>query len=187
MNQTPKRILSPVRIAIFGCVILAMLHVILLGGTYLRQNAAKTLQDDRAAIEQNYTEMIGMNEEQRSTLQTQLEVAHAEVADLQASFPNLGAPFAIYPRGMDLSRSSDVNLQSISSISKDFQETVSGTIQTERYSVELNGSLISCLTFIKQLEQASLDTVGLEYATFWPEEELCSLEIITVGHPPTAE
>ena len=187
MNQTPKRILSPVRIAIFGCVILAMLHIILLGGTYLRQSAAKTLQADRSAIEQNYTEIIGMNEEQRSDLQAQLEVAQAEVADLQASFPNLGAPFAIYPRGMDLSQNSDVNLQSISSISKDLQETVSGTIQTERYSVGLKGSLISCLTFIKQLEQTSLDTVGLEYATIYPEEELCSLEIITVGYPLTGE
>ena len=187
MNQTPKRILSPVRIAIIGCVILAMLHAILLGGTYLRQTAAKTLQENRTAIEQNYAMIIVMNEEQRSVLQSQLEVAQAEVADLQASFPNLGAPFAIYPRGMDLSLSSDVNLQSISMISKDLHETVSGTIQTERYSVELNGSLFSCLTFINQLEQAGLDTVALEYATIWTEEELCSLEIITVGHPPTTE
>ncbi len=187
MNNKSKRIFSPMRTAILGSVILAMLHIILLGGTYQRRTAAEKIQSDRAALDQNYAALKQINEEQLSALQSELELIQAEVADLQSSFPELGASFAIFHRGMDLSQSSGVNLDSISHLGSDLQETVSGNIQTDNYSIELTGLLESCLTFIQKLESAGMDTVTMEYVSIWPEEELCSLEIKTVGYPGVEE
>jgi hypothetical protein len=164
-----------------------MLHLILLGGAFLRRSAAKTLQENRLTIEENNQWIKEKNEEQYRELKAELDLIQAEVNDLQASFPNLGAPFAIFPKGMDLAQNSQVELQSISSNGVEIQETTSGTVQTERYSIELNGSLSACLTFIRQLEQAGMETVALEYLAIYPEEELCSLEIMTVGYSQTME
>ena len=187
MNKQSKRIFSPMRTAILGSVILALLHVILLGGTYQRKAAAEKIRSDIAELDQNYTALKQINEEQLSALHSELELIQAEVADLQSSFPELGVPFAIYHRGMDLSQSSGVDLDSISHLGSDLQETVSGKIQTDNYSIELTGLLESCLTFIQKLERAGMDTLTMEYVSIWPEEELCSLEIKTVGYPGVEE
>ncbi len=187
MNNKPKRVFSPIRIAILGSVILAMLHIILLGGTYQRKTASEKMQSDIATLDQNYAAIEQISKEQLSDLQSELELIQAEVAELQSSFPELGAPFAIYHRGMDLSRSSEVDLKGISLLGSDLQETVSGNIQTDTYSIEATGLLESCLTFIHKLESAGLDTVTMEQVSIRPEEELCSLEIKTVGFPGVEE
>lgn len=187
MNKKSKRVFSPIRTAILGSVILAMLHIILLGGTYQRRVAVEKIQSDYAALDQNYAELKQISEEHLSALQSELDLIQAEVADLQSSFPELGAPFAIYHRGMDLSQSSGVDLNGISHLESDLQETVSGNIQTDNYSIELTGLLESCLTFIQKLERGGVDTVTMEYVSIWPEEELCSLEIKTVGYPGVEE
>ena len=175
------------RTAIRGSVILAMLHIILLGGTYQRKAAAEKIQSDSAALDQNHAALKQLNEERVSALRFELGLVQAEVDELQSSFPEPGAPFAIYHRGMDLSESSGVSLDSISHLGSDLQETVSGNIQTDNYSIELTGLLESCLTFIQKLESAGLDTVSMEYVSIWPEEKLCSLEIKTVGYPGVEE
>lgn len=175
------------RTAILGSAILAMLHIILLGGTYQRRAAAEKIQSNSAVLNQNYAELKQISEEQLSALQSELELVQAEVADLQSSFPELGAPFAIYHRGMDLSQSSGVNLNSISHLGSNLQETVTENIQTDNYSIELTGLLESCLTFVQKLEKAGMETVIMEYVGIWPEEELCSLEIKTVGYPGVEE
>ena len=187
MNNKSKRIFSPMRTAILGIVILAMLHIILLGGTYQRRAAAEKIRSDSAELDQNYAALKQINEEQVSSLQSELELIQAEVAELQSSFPELGAPFAIYHRGMDLSQSSGVELDSISHLGSDLKETASGNIQTDNYSIELTGLLESCLTFIQKLESAGMDTLTMEYVSIWPEEELCSLEIKTFGFPGVEE
>ncbi len=187
MNKKSKRIFSPMRTAILGSVILAMLHIILIGGTYQRRAAAEKTQSDSAELDQNYAVLKQISEEQLSALHSELELIQAEVAELQSSFPELGAPFAIYHRGMDLSQSSGVGLDSISHLGSNFQETASGNIQTDNYGIELTGLLESCLTFIQKLEGAGLDTLSMEYISIWPEEELCSLEIKTVGYPGVEE
>ena len=187
MNNKSKRIFSPMRAAILGSVILAMLHIILLGGTYQRRAAAEKIRSDSGELDQNYAALKQINEEQVSSLQSELELIQAEVAELQSSFPELGTPFAIYHRGMDLSQSSGVGLDSISHLGSDIKETASGNIQTDKYNIELTGLLESCLTFIQKLESAGMDTLTMEYVSIWPEEELCSLEIKTVGFPGVEE
>ena len=187
MNKKPKRIFSPIRTAILGSVILALLHIILLGGTYQRRTAAEKIQSDRATLDQNYAALKQISGEQLSALQSELELIQAEVANLQSSFPELGAPFAIYHRGMDLSQSSGVDLDGISHLGSELQETDTGNIQTDNYSIELTGLLESCLTFIQKLESSGMNTVTMEYVSIWPEEKLCSLEIKTVGYPGVEE
>jgi len=187
MNNKSKGIFSPMRAAILGSVILALINIILLGGAYQRRVAAEKIQSDRITLDLNYTELREINDEQLSALRFELGLVQAEVDDLQSSFPELGAPFAIYHRVMDLSQSSGVGLDSISHIGSDLQETALGNIQTDNYSIELTGLLESCLTFIQKLESAGMDTLTMEYVSIWPEEELCSLEIKTVGFPEVEE
>jgi len=187
MNNKSKRVFSPMRTAILGSVILAMLHIILLGGTYQRRTAAEKIQSASAELDQNYAALKQISDEQVSALRFELGLIQAEVDDLQSSFPELGAPFAIYHRGMDLSQSSRVNLDSISLLESDIQETTLGNIQTNNYSIELTGLLESCLTYIQKLESAGMDTLTMKYVSIWPEEELCSLEIKTVGYPGVEE
>lgn len=187
MNKKPKRVFSPMRTAILGSAILAMLHIILLGGSYQRSVAAEKIQSDIAELDQNYAALKLISEKQVSSLQSELALIQAEVDDLQSSFPELGAPFAIYHRGQDLSQSSGVDLDSISLLGSDIQETASGNIQTNNYSIELTGLLESCLTYIQKLESAGMDTLTMEYISIWPEERICSLEIKTVGYPGVEE
>jgi len=187
MNNKSKRIISPLRTAILGSVILAILHIILLGGTYQRSVAAEKIRSDSAELDQNYAALKLINEEQVSSLQSELDLIQSEVAELQRTFPELGGAFAIYHRVMDLSQSSGVELDSISHLGNDLQETTSGNIQTDNYSIELTGPLESCLTFVQKLEEAGMDTLTMEYISIWPEEELCSLELKTIGYPGVEE
>jgi len=187
MNNKSKRIFFPLRTAILGSVILAMMHIFLLGGTYQRSVAAENIQSNTAELDQNYAALKQISDEQVSALRLELGLIQAEVDDLQRSFPELGAPFAIYHRGLDLSQSSGVDLDSISLLGSDIQETTSGNIQTNNYSIELTGLLESCLTYIQKLESAGMDTLTMEYISIWPEEKLCSLEIKTIGYPGVEE
>ncbi|MGB2965522.1 MAG: hypothetical protein WBB69_16225 [Anaerolineales bacterium] len=187
MKQKQTRAFSPLRIGIFGSVILALLHLILLGYIFQRRNATSQLIADRMALEENYSNLQDINQEQINIFQTELDTVQAEIVELEASFPELGAPFAIYRRGMDLSQKSQVNLQNISYLGRDLQELLSGPIIADSYSIRLNGSLTACITFIKNIEEAGMDTVSMESATIWPEEELCSLDLITIGLPTALE
>lgn len=164
-----------------------MLHIILLGGTYQRRAAAEKIQSDIAELDQNYAALKLISDEQVSALRLELGLIQAEVDDLQRTFPELGGAFAIYHRVMDLSQSSGVDLDSISLLGSDVQETASGNIQINNYNIELTGLLESCLTFIQKLESAGMDTLTMEYLSIWPEEKLCSLEIITIGYPGVEE
>jgi len=187
MNNKSKRVFSPMRAAILGSAILAMLHIILLGGTYQRRAAAEKIRSASAALDQNYAELKQISEEQLSALQSELELVQAEVTGLKSSFPELGAPFAIYHRGMDLSQSSGTKLDSISHLGSNLQETAAENMRIDNYSIELVGSLESCLAFVQKLEIAGMETVTMEYVSILPEEELCSLEIKTVGYQGVEE
>jgi len=182
MNNKPKRVFSPIRTAILGSAILAVLHIILLGGTYQRKAATEQIQSDIATLDQNYSAIEQISEEQLSALQSELELIQAEVDELQSSFPELGAPFAIYHRAMDLSQNSGVDLTEISHLGSELQETADGNIKTVTYNIELTGPLDSCLTFVQNLEEAGINTVIMEDLNIWPEEKNCSLEIKTVGY-----
>ncbi len=186
MNQKPSKI-SVLRIGIIASVIAAMLNVILLGATFQRVSASKQIEADTQVLEENYSELVKVNQEQLDDLQNELSLLNAEVSELEASFPELGSSFALYQRALGLSNKSNVDLRSISRLASDIQETTSGTILFNDYNIELSGTLVDCFTFIEEIETAGMDTVVMQYASFWPEETLCSLEIKTMGIPAVLE
>lgn len=181
MNQPRTSLTSPRRIVIVLCVILGLLHVILLGWTLQRQSASTQLSDDRLVLEDNLDQLQQINQDQLDELQEELDMIQAEVATLETSFPDLGIPFAIYRRGMDLAQSSQMELLEISLINSETLETVSGLVVKNQYKIETQGSLENCLVFIDNLEKAGLDTISLEFASLIPAESRCSLEISTLG------
>jgi cell division protein FtsB len=186
MNRFQSKI-SVLRIGIIASVIAAMLNVILLGTTFQRRSASKQIEADSQVLEENYAELIKVNQEQLDDLQNELSLINAEVSDLEESFPELGSSFALYQRAPGLSNKSNVDLRSISRLGSDLQETTSGPIFIDDYKIELRGALVDCFKFIEEIETAGMDTVVMQYASFWPEESLCSLEIKTTGIPPVLE
>jgi len=187
MRNESKKIFSPLRFAILGSVILGLLHIILLGGIYQWNNAVQKFQSEQDALTQNLNTLQNINDEQISALRFELSLIQSEVDELQKSFPDIGAAFAIFHRGLDLSESSGITLDSIIHQGSELQEMVSGNFQADFYSIELTGNLETCLAFIEKLEKAGLDTVTMELANIWPEEKICSLEIKTVSYPTNQE
>jgi hypothetical protein len=177
-----KRIqLSGLRIGIIASVIVAMLHIILIGGTVQRRWAIRQLETDQQVLEENLALLEEIDQAQLEQLQLELDQVNAEITELQTSFPELGAPFDLYHRITSLSEESGVTLQAISRINAERQDTPTGAIISEQYNIELGGELTSCILFIDELEKAGQDTIMVLQTNIWPEEGLCLLEIQTNG------
>lgn len=183
MNQPKSRFITPRRIVIFICVILGLIHVTLLGWTLQRRSASTQLAEDRLVLEDNLGQLQQINQDQLDDLQGELENVQAEITALEASFPELGAPFAIYRRGLDLAQQSQLALLEISLVGSETLETASGLIVKKEYNIETQGSLENCLDLIDSLEKEGLDSVILEFASIIPAESQCSLKISTLGYP----
>ncbi|HDD56322.1 MAG TPA: hypothetical protein ENG59_08780 [Chloroflexi bacterium] len=183
MNHPKSRFLSARRIVIIISVILGLVHVILFGWTLQRRSASAELNESKLVLEENLDQLQRINQDQLDALRGELEDIQAEITALEASFPELGAPFAIYRRVLDLTQDSQLALLEISLVSSETLETASGLILKKDYRIETQGSLENCLDFLDNLEQAGLDTVSLKFASIIPAESLCSLEISTLGYP----
>ena len=183
MKQPKSNRISLRRIAIIFSVILGLAHVILLGWTLQRQNAASQLAGDEAVLAENLDQLQLINQAELDSLQAELEVIQTEITDLENSFPVLGAPFAIYQQGYNLALQNQLDLLELSLITTDQLETFAGLVVKEQYNIELTGSLGSCLAYLEDLEHAGADTIILDYANFLPADNRCSLEISTLGHP----
>jgi hypothetical protein len=183
MNQTNSRILTPRRIVIFFCVILGLLHVILLGWTLQRNQAASQLTEDILILQENLDQLQEINQDQLDDLQEELSAILADVSSLEASFPELGAPFALYRRGLGLAQDNQVELLEITLTGSESVDTMSGKILRNQFNIETSGSLVNCLSFLDALERAGQDTIILEFANFKPGQNQCSLEISTLGFP----
>ncbi|TFG49358.1 MAG: hypothetical protein E4H33_02440 [Anaerolineales bacterium] len=185
MNRKNK--LSGIRVGLIFSLIAAMLNLIFLGGASLRQKAAEQLELDHSTLEENFTQLEKVNQDQLDALRADLEIIQAEVVELEASFPELGAPFDVFSRGLELAQASQLDLISIYAVNSELQETASGILLFEEYDLELNGSLINCLTFIEKIETAGLDSVVMQSAGIFPADGICSLEIKTMGYPSSLQ
>lgn len=178
---------SGIRVGLILSLITAVVNLIFLGSVNLRQKATKQLETDRLALEENFSELEKINRDQLDALQEDLISIQVEVLELEASFPELGAPYDVFTRGLDLAKASQLNLLSISSANSELQETASGVLIFEEYDIELIGTLINCLTFIEKIEAAGLDSVVMQYAGILPVEGICSLEVKTMGYPTVVQ
>jgi hypothetical protein len=178
-----KSRLSGIQVGLILSLITAMVNLIFLGSVSLRQKATKQLETDRQALEENFSELEKVNRDQLDVLQEDLDSIQAEVVELETSFPELGAPFDVFNRGLELAEANQLNLLSISSANLELQETASGVLIFEEYDIELIGTLVNCLTYIEKIEAAGLDSVVMQSASILPEEGICSLEVMTMGYP----
>ncbi|MFO8035617.1 MAG: hypothetical protein R6U57_03200 [Anaerolineales bacterium] len=181
MKKMLKSLTTPTRIAIFGSLIFVTLHIILLGAIYQRRSATETLQENRRTLAENLSALEQINKRKLSTLQSELESAQEEAERLRNAFPELGAPFAIYPQGKVLATRSKVELVSIALLSEDIKDSPSGPIQMKQYFLELEGNFSNCIDFLDQLEKAGLQTVSIQNISIYPEEKSCEFEVQTLG------
>ncbi len=182
-----KNKLSGIRVGLILSLIAGMVNLIFLGSAFIRQNATKQLEADKLALQENFTQLETVNQEQLDALQADLDQIQAEVLELEASFPELGAPFNLFNRGLELALTSQLDLLSISSINTEVQETGSGVLILEEYDLELIGALDNCLSFIERVETVGLDSVVMQYAVINPADGICSLEIKTMGYPTSLQ
>ena len=186
MNRAIARRLSFLRIAIAASVILGVINIIMVGATYQRRSASLELGDERSALEENIASLKKINQDELDELQAELELIRSDVADLEASFPELGAPFAIYRRARDLALESQVNLQSIAIQSTDFHETNAGIVVEKQYSVDLTGTMEDCITFIGLLEEAGRDTLTMKSVYLGSQDSSCSIDVSLIGFSAAA-
>ena len=175
------------RMLIIGCVILGTAHIILLGFTYQRQRAIQQLEADQEVLEDNLKQLRDINQEELNSAQGELDALREENDLLQQSFPELGAPFAIYHRIKDLADQNQIQLTSADLTGLDTLDTVSGIVVRKQYNVVASGSIDSCLGLIQAIEAAGLDTVTMETIDILPEDNLCSLTVNTLGYPAVSE
>ncbi len=187
MKVVKNRRLPLMRIAITASIILGVVQVILIGAAYQRQTASINLEAEKISLEENISSLIKVNQDQVDDLQAELDQILAEVSDLDASFPELGAHFAIYPRGLDLANQSQVDLLAISRLSADNIDTYAGQVIDKQYSIDVIGGAAECINFIGELENAGRDTLSMKSVYIWPEENRCSLEISLIGFSDKAE
>jgi hypothetical protein len=186
MNKKNK-LFSGIRVGLIISLTAAILNLVFLGGASLRLKASRQLQLTRSALEENIADLEQVNQDQLDQLRADLEEIQQEVLELEASFPEPGAPFDVFRRGLDLAQSSQLDLLNISLLDSESRETASGVLLFEEYGLELNGGLVDCFTFIEKIETAGLDSVVMQYAGIFPEDGLCSLEIKTMGYPSSLQ
>lgn len=186
MKRATTRRLSFLRIAIAASVIFGLINIILLGATYQQRSASQELVAQRSALEENIDSLKKINQDELDELQAELDLIRSEVADLEDSFPELGAPFAIYRRARDIALESRVNLQSLASQSTDYHETNAGLVVEKQYSIDLVGAMEDCITFIGLLEEAGRDTLTMKSVYLVPQDSTCSIDVSLIGFSTAA-
>jgi len=187
MKRATTRRLSFLRIAIAASVLFGVINIILVGAAYQRRSASLELVAEKNALEENINSLKKINQAELDELQVELDMIRVEVADLEASFPELGAPFAIYRRARDLALESQVNLQSLASQSTDYHETYSGLVVEKQYSIDLMGAMEDCITFVGLLEEAGRDTLTMKSVYLVPQDSICSIDVSLIGFSTAAE
>jgi hypothetical protein len=186
VKRAQTRGLSAIRIAITASVILGVINIILVGATYQRQSASRELAAEKNALVENISSLKKINQEELDELQKELDLIRSDVAELEASFPELGAPFAIYQRAQELSHESQMDLLSIVSQSTDLHDTYTGTVEEKQYSLDLAGAMEDCISFIGKLEAAGRDTLSMKSVNLLPLEYSCSIEVSLLGYSTPA-
>ena len=116
-----KNKLTGIRVGLILSLIAGVVNLIFLGSAFLRRNATNQLEADQLALQENFTQLETVNQEQLDALQADLDLIQAEVLELESSFPELGAPFNLFNRGLELAQASQLDLLSISSVNTEIQ------------------------------------------------------------------
>ena len=125
-NKNPK--LSGLRIGIITSLVLAVIHLILIGAAYQRQTAAAQLDQDRLTLEENLQQLEAVNQDQIDDLEAELEEIKTEIIELEAGFPELGAPFALFNQAEILTGKSQVEFNIGQSHQKRYHGSCSGKL-----------------------------------------------------------
>jgi len=178
-----KRILNtlstPMRVAIFGSLIVAVILILFLGASYQRQRARTSLQENMGAMRENLDTLREVDRQRMQSLQEELEEAREDVAALRESFPQVGAPFAIYRQSYQFASQNDLDLISISLSGRDNLSTPTGSLLARNYTLTLEGPVGACVLFLNNLEQAGQGTLIIDNINITPPEETCVLDVQT--------
>jgi hypothetical protein len=165
---------------IFGLAIataLAGVNLFVLTRTLQITRAGRELAAQTAPLKANLAELQRAKEEGFASLRKDIALAEQELNSLRSSFPQAGAPFDLYRRGMTLAQSSRVEIVSVERGSTTVDDTTMGELTKTTYTIETRGSMQHCLTFMSQLEDEGLSTVALDNISIDPTAEECNFDV----------
>ena len=177
MRRILNALSTPMRVAIVGSLVVAVILLLFLGAAYQRERAQQTLQENVESMRENLATLREVDRQKMQSLQEDLGDAKEEVAALRESFPEVGAPFAIYRQSYKFASRNRLALQSISLADTDILSTPTGSLRARNYSLSLEGSVGACILFLDDLEQAGQGTLIIDNINITPPEETCVLDV----------
>ena len=182
MNQPKQRQITSTLVLVILGGVLILANLALVGVDATLRQTAQDLKVQIENIHENLEQLKQVDEGRLASMREETAQAEAELSMLEASFPELGAPIALYNLSFNLASKNKVNIQSISRNEGIVESTVVGQVETVQYSLELQGEIDACIAFIKQLERAGMDTISVENIQMNSELQNCRMDVLTMGN-----
>ncbi|GMR09996.1 MAG: hypothetical protein BMS9Abin28_0817 [Anaerolineae bacterium] len=168
---------KPARLAIGLTLLLAATDVTLVAASLRSDRAAAELASQVEALEFSLEQLRVADAEGLNDLESELSTASADLLRLEASFPEIGAPFDLYRRVFQLASSRGIDLKSVRRIAGSIQDTGAGTLSVTTYVVDSAGALYGCLSLLADLEREGLQTLTLNNILVDPTAEVCDFGV----------
>lgn len=166
---------------VLNVIALAVVAALLAGGV-ARTLGAQAIDNQVGSLSGNLSQLIQIRQDNLDQLFTQLDSAQAELAQVEADTPQLGAPYRLYERGFALGPENQVEVQSIAYGGEETQSTALGSLGLDTYSISLLGDIPGCVKYVSQLETEGAPYLATERVTMQiGEPGGCSFTTVVLG------
>ena len=152
-------------------------NVALVGASLLNYRAAAELETQIDGLEFSLEQLSEVDAEGLHNLESELSTAEADLRGLEASFPEIGAPFDLYRRIFELAGARRVDLNLVRRLEGSTQDTIVGTLEVTTYKVEAAGTASRCLSLLADLEREGLQTLALNKILVDPPAQVCNFDV----------
>lgn len=180
-SRNPLSRVPPLRMAIYLSLALIAVHLILLVGGFLRQNAAADIAEQLEALQSNVQDLNASEQAELERLVASRDQWQGRVDELRAQLPEPSRPFPVYEQSQAIAEPEVAALLRVERLESDTSLTTAGPIQTDVHRLTLTVGLEPCLEFISDLENAGGVRLALEEISFSAEAPTCSMSVNTVA------
>ena len=180
-SRNPLSRLSSRAMAIYLSLALIAIHIILLLGGFLRQNAAENVGQQLEALQSNVEQLNSSELQELERLQTSKAEWESKIAELEGQLPEPSQPYPVYEQAKSISEAEGAAVLQAQRSTSEMTDTQAGRIMTEVHGATLESSLAQCLNVVAELEADGGVGLAMQSITVSPDEETCSLIIATVA------
>lgn len=180
-SRNPLSRLTPQVMAIYLSLALVALHLILLLGGLLRQNAARNVEQQLQALQSNVEELNASELAELERLQASQEQWEARVVELEAQLPAPRQPFPVYEQARGLSLMEGAEILQAQRQNRNAFDSAAGPIIADVHSVSLEASLSECLNVASHFEAEGGPSLAIQSLQISPDTDNCNMTIATVA------